>query len=98
MDKHDLHTFYCTNIRPVLAYAAPAWYFLLSKSDQERLEHVQRHATRIILPDSNYLERLETLELSMLSSFIYDITKNLFCKIVNNSKHPLHNRINVNTN
>ena len=74
MDKHGLHTFYCTNIRPVLAYAAPAWYFLLSKVDQERLECVQRHATCIILPDLNYLERLEALELSTLSSFIYDIS------------------------
>ena len=83
MDKHGLHTFYCTNIRPVLAYAAPVWYFLLSKVDQERLERVQRHATRIILP---------------LSGFIYDISKNLFYKIVNNSKHPLHDRIKVNTN
>ena len=55
MDTHGLHTFYCTNIRPVLAYAAPAWYFLLSKVDQERLECVQCHATRIILPDLNYL-------------------------------------------
>ena len=98
MDKHGLHTFYCTNIRPVLAYAAPAWYFLLSKVDQERLERVQRHATRIILPDLNYLERLEALELSTLSSFIYDISQDLFYKIVNNSKHPLHDRIKVITN
>ena len=46
----------------------------------------------------NSLERLEALELSTLSSFIYDISKNLFYKIVNNSKHPLHDRIKVNPN
>ena len=98
MDKHDLDTFCCTNIRPVLAYAAPAWYFLLSKVNQERLERVQCHAKCIVLPDPNYLEMLEALELSTLSSCIYDISQNLFYKIVNNIKHPLHDRIKVNTN
>ena len=98
MDNYGLHTFYCTNIISVLTYAAPAWYFLLSKLDQARLEQVQRHATRIILPDLDYFTRLDILELPMLSDFIYYMSQSLFNKIASNIDHPLHNKIKVNTN
>ena len=98
MDKHGLHAFYCTYIRPVLDYAAPTWYFLLSKVDQKQLELFQRHATRISLPDLNYLKRLNALELSMLSSVICDISHNIFYKIVKTGKHSLHGRIKVKVN
>ena len=98
MDTKGLRTFYCANIRSVLTYAAPAWYFLLSKQDQDRLEKVQRYATRIILPDCDYAQRLEVLALPTLCVFIETKGRNLFSKIVSDKTHPLHTRVRLNTN
>jgi hypothetical protein len=97
MDSCGLRIFYCSNIRTILSYASPAWYFLLSDKDKERLEKVQRTATRIILPELDYFSRLSTLNLLMLSDFIFDLSQSLFNRIANNPKHPLHSRITINT-
>jgi hypothetical protein len=97
MDSCGLRIFYCSNIRTILSYASPAWYFLLSDKDKERLDKVQRTATRIILPELDYSSRLSTLNSPMLSDFIFDLSQSLFNRIANNPKHPLHSRITINT-
>ena len=98
MNTNGLITFYCTNIRSVLTYAAPAWYTLLSKFDQERLEKVQRCATRVILPDLEYPKRLDVLDLPTLHIFIHNLSQRLFSKIASDVTHPLNSRILVNSN
>ena len=57
MNAEGLKTFYCSNIRSLLSYAAPAWFTLLGDTDSSRLEKVQRTATRVILPDQEYEDR-----------------------------------------
>jgi hypothetical protein len=98
MNKQGLVNFYCTNIRTVLTYASPAWYFLLSQTDQTRLEQVQRTATRFILPGPDYTTRLKELDLPPLSQFIYDSSLAHFHKIAGSPSHPLNERVLVNTN
>lgn len=91
MDHTGLKTFYCINIRSVLSYSSPAWYFLLSKSDQDRLENIQRTATHFIVPDEDYTTRLNVLELSALYDFIYGLSQKHFSKITSNPNHALNN-------
>ena len=97
LDQNGLRKFYCSNIRPVLTYAAPAWFFLLSGTNKQRLENVQRAATRTILPDIGYEGRLEVLKLPKLQDFIFDTSFRAFQKIANDIKHPLNHRVLVNS-
>jgi exonuclease III len=98
MNKRGLVNFYCTNIRTVLTYASPAWFFLLSQTDQTRLEQVQRTATRFILPGPDYTTRLKELDLPPLSQFIYGSSLAHIHKIAGSPSHPLNERVLVNTN
>lgn len=45
---HQLLHFYTVAIRPVLEYAAPVWHHLLTKSQTDQIEAVQRRAVRVI--------------------------------------------------
>ena len=45
MNSDGLYTFYCSNIRSLLSYAAPAWFTLIGHTHLENLEKVQRSAT-----------------------------------------------------
>jgi hypothetical protein len=98
LNSSGLCTFYFTHIRSILTYAAPAWFFLLSEKDKDRLEKIQRTATRIITPNLEYVDRLNILEMPLLSTFIFTLGHNHFYRILHNPNHPLHNRILVNTN
>ena len=65
MNSSGLQTFYCSNIRSILCYAAPAFYTLLSDNDKIRIERIQRTCTRVIFPDLEYDERIEKLGIPM---------------------------------
>ena len=88
MDVSGLKLFYCSNIESILTYVAPAWYFLLSENDKDRLEKVQRAATRLILPDTHYFLRLQLLNLPTLNDFIFNTSRDHFSGIANNMCHP----------
>jgi len=45
--------FYISVIRPVLEYAVPVWHHLLTKSQTDSIESVQKRALRIFYPFSN---------------------------------------------
>ena len=49
MNAEGLKTFYCSNIRSLLSYAAPAWFTLLGDTDSNRLEKVQRTAWHYLI-------------------------------------------------
>ena len=64
LGTNGLLQFYITVLRSVIhvVYACPAWQSLLSKTDFNKLDQVQRRVTRIILPDiESYSARLEFL-------------------------------------
>ena len=96
MDVKGLKTFYCSNIRSLLSYAAPAWFSMLSDTDMGKLEKVQHAATRVMLPHLDYEERLQVLDIPTLQKFLLDISERHFYKIVGDVSHPLHNRITFN--
>ena len=97
LNNDGLKTFYVSNIRSVMSYAAPAWYTLLSNTNKQRLERIQRSATRIITPDIDYDERLTILQLPYLNDFLFDLAHSHFVRIMDNQRHPLFSRLSFNT-
>ena len=67
MDKEMFLSLYKTQIRPIVEYASPAWSPHLKK-DKDKLEKVQRRATKLVpnLQDLPYTERLKHLGLPTL--------------------------------
>ena len=63
MNTDGLKNFYIANIRSIISYASPSWFSMLSGGDKARLEKVQRTATRFILPNFDYDERISILAL-----------------------------------
>ena len=98
MNQQGLTRFFCSNVRSLISYAAPAWFPLLSDTDKIRLEKIQRTATRAIIPDMEYEERLCILQLPYLSDFLMDLSERHFNKIACDSSHPLFDRIIFNNN
>jgi hypothetical protein len=98
LDSAGLKTYYISNIHTIITYASTAWFLLCSKKNQQLLEQVQRHATRIIAPDIHgYEERLRALGLMTLEVFIMTSSQNHFNSILSNPEHPLHERLSFNT-
>ena len=88
--------FYESNIRSILIYGARAWFTILSDQCKEKLESIQRSATRVIFPDLAYEDRLELLVLQTLSDFVFSNCKRYFNRICPNPDHPLYTRITFN--
>lgn len=97
MNNDGLKRFYCANIRSVITYASPVFYQFLSVHAKSRLEKIQRTATKMILPDIPYQQRLRALNLLTIEHFIFQISSNVFKRIVLNPNHPLHSRIIFNS-
>ena len=93
MGTTGLNTFYSSNVRSIISYTSPAWYCLLSQRDKDRLEKLQRSATKVILPEQDYNSRLAILNLTTIDDFICGISERLFNRIVNNPTHPLYERL-----
>jgi hypothetical protein len=98
MNNEGLRKFYTTNIRSKVSYSAPAWYTMLSTENTEKLEQIQRKATKIIIPEATYDERLTALHLPRLSDYLLQLSRTHFIKIAANKSHPLHTRITFNSN
>jgi hypothetical protein len=99
VNTEGLKLFYFSMIRSILTYGCPAFYTILSKKDKERLEKVQRTATRILSPDTDgYENRLDRFSMQTLSGFISDYSRHYFSKILGDCRHPLHNKIVFNRN
>ena len=96
-NQQGLIRFFCSYVRSLISYADPAWFPLLSDTDKIRLEKIQRTATRAIIPDMEYEERLCILQLPYLSDFLMDLSERHFNKIACDSSYPLFDRIIFNT-
>ena len=90
------NTFYCSNIRSLLSYAAPAWFTLLGDTNLEKLEKVPCSANRIILPNYEYDECLEMLCIPSLAKFLHELRQRDSSNIVSDSSHPLFSRLSFN--
>jgi hypothetical protein len=63
VQSSDLRRFLCSFIRPVLEYACLLWHSPLPNSLSDQIEHIQKRALTIILPNQSYHESLKTLKL-----------------------------------
>ena len=87
----SLAHFYQSRILPIITYAAPMWYPLISQCDRERLEKYQRLCLRIILP---YVDDTGT-RLAMTSLDDINVVLGVAClkyanKVLQDVHHPLH--------
>ena len=98
MDANGLRIFYCANVWSILSYTSPAWYYFLSDYNKQRVEHIQKRATKLIFPDISYDQRLNLLELPTVNSYIFNYSCKMFNKIVNDPTQPLFKRISFNVN
>ena len=76
-----LKTFHFINIRSANSYAAQAWFSLLGEHNRVCLEKIQRSCTKIMLPESEYRDRLAILNMTMLSEFLFELSLSHFNKI-----------------
>ena len=84
---------YCCKIRSIATYAAPAWITFLSESQLNKLERVEKYALKAIFPEKNYIDALKAAGILSLREFCVKLIRETFYKILNNPKHPLHNRL-----
>jgi len=81
--------FYISVIRPVLEYAVPVWHHLLTKSQTNSIESVQKRALRIIYPFSNDMPCSNYLDLADLDSYTVSTQRNeLSHKFFHSIVHP----------
>ena len=90
LDVQRLKTFYFSNIRSVISYAAQAWFSSLGERNRERLEKIQRSCTKIMLPESKYPDRLAILNMTMLSDFLFELSWSHFNKIRHDESKELN--------
>jgi hypothetical protein len=58
------------SIRPILCYAAPAWYPYTTNNAKEKLESVQRLCLKIIFPSQKYSDTLIKVNLPSINDFL----------------------------
>ena len=63
----DLQKVYCSFVPPILEYVCPVWHSSLLILLSEQIEHIQKGALRIILPNTSYQESLSMLKLPTLT-------------------------------
>lgn len=90
ISKDSLIKLYCSKIRPVLTYAAPAWFTHLSAKCVEDIERVQKIVTKIIYPELfSYTERLKCANITTLKAYIEKQCEQYFDKVLE-SEHRLN--------
>jgi len=86
--QSNLLHFYTGVIRPVLEYAAPAWNHLLSKSQIDQIEAIQRRALRIIYNYTNDMPYTNALYCASIPSFVdcrEQLSRKFFTSILQSS-------------
>ena len=80
-------TFFGSNIRSILIYVALAWFTIMWNQSIDKLESIQRHATRVIFPHWAYDERLTELRMQTVHDFYFYICVNHFKRFEGDPSH-----------
>ena len=86
--QSNLLHFYTGVIRPVLEYAAPVWNHLLSKSQIDQIEAIQRRALRIIYTYTNDMPYTNALYCASIPSLVdrrEQLSREFFTSILQSS-------------
>jgi len=79
--------FYTWVIRPVLEYVAPVWNHLLTKTQIDQIEAIQRRALRVIYSYTNDMPYISVLYCAAIPS-LADRREQLSRKFLNQSLNP----------
>ena len=90
LDSAGLVRLYTACVRPVLCYAAPAWYSYISSSNREKLEQVQRQCLQIVFPDLSYTTAIETSNIPLLNDYLNNQCKKFVTKVASRNNEPLN--------
>ena len=71
VQSRDLQKVYCSFVRPILEYACLVWHSSISILLSDQIEHTQKRALRIILPNMSYQESLSMLKLPTLTESVF---------------------------
>jgi hypothetical protein len=88
----DLRRAYCRFVRPVPEHACPVWHSSLPKVLSDQIEHIQKRALKIILPNMSYRDSLSDLKLPTLDKNNY---RDASSKIFELLPKPLNHEINL---
>ena len=97
LNNQGLRTYYISHIRSILTYGSAAWFGIITNQNKDRLERIQRTATRILLPDLPYTDRLKSLNLPRIDDYIRESNMGYLAKIMERKQHPLHKHLKFNT-
>ena len=89
LSKDELLSIYISLVRSICEYACPVWSTCLTKGLSDILESIQKRALRIILPEMNYEEACEALDLPLLSTRRSELCKKIFLNMTK-PNHKLH--------
>ena len=86
--------FYISCIRPIILYACPSWFSMLSKEQQQRLERIENLALKIIDPAStDYAERTSRHKVTPIIDLLDTTSQQCIEKIAYWTDHCLHNLV-----
>ena len=81
------------NIRSVLTYAAPVFFYALPKYLKDELVRVEKRAMSIICPGLPYQEAIESMTIVPIVDFIKRLCSNTFDTIIKVPEHRLNRLI-----
>ena len=87
LPTEQLRSFYILCIRPIITYASPAWFTLLTQTQKDRIAKLEKIVLKVIKPmEESYADRLASLELLPLDLVIERLSQDHMRKI----KSPTH--------
>ena len=98
LKSSGLKLFYLSNIRSRLTYACQAWSGLMNDNSMTQIIRVEKAAMRIVNPDLEYENCLQTYHIPPIEGYIDQQCQNHYQTILLNTTHPLHKNIVLNTN
>ena len=98
LKSSGLKLFYLSNIRSRLTYACQAWSGLMNDNSMTQIIRVEKAAMRILNPDLEYENCLQTYHIPPIEGYIDQQCQNHYQTILLNTTHPLHKNIVLNTN
>ena len=87
--QDDLKDIYCKQVRSILEFGVPAWYYGITKQQSRDIERVQKSFLYIVLGSNynGYTSSLEKVGLETLEQRRYKLCENFVKKASKDPKH-----------
>lgn len=86
-----LKHFYIACIRPILLYASPSWYSMLSQQQRMRILRVENLVLKVLDPCGlDYNDRTANIEIQQVLDLLNQTSQEYMCNIENNTEHCLN--------